>query len=94
MNITAPDFVVLSAFRYALGRSTYIVEDTVIWLEENWYDIPEDAQRLIHKELSEAFRADNERRRLGIRHHPLGMDMDRAQWEKLLLLCEKKVEDT
>jgi len=87
MEIYAPDFVVLSAFRYALGRSTYIVQDTVIWLMENWYDIPEGTQAIIWKELKEAFEADNERRRSGIKHYPLGMDMDRAEWAKLLRLC-------
>jgi len=87
MNITAPDFVVLSAFRYALGRSTYIVEDTVIWLMENWYDISEETQALIWKELKKAFEEDTEHRRFPGGNHPLGMDMDRAQWAKLLRLC-------
>jgi len=87
MEIYAPDFVVLSAFRYALGRSTYIVQDTVIWLMENWYDIPEGTQAIIWKELSEAFQADNGRIRDGIKHSPLGMDMDRMEWAKLLRLC-------
>lgn len=87
MDITAPGFVVLSAFRYALGRSTYIVQDTVVWLMENWYDIPEATRSIIKKELGKAFNEDNERRRLGVRHYSLGMSMDREEWGKLLRLC-------
>ena len=92
MNITAPDFVVVSAFRYALGRTTYIVEDTTIWLTENWYNIPQRAQELIHKELSAAAKHDNEMRDNNQRQRTLGMGMDRIQWLKLLEFIEAEKE--
>ena len=90
MDITAPDFVVLSAFRYALGRKTYIVRDTTVWLTENWYDISDGTRGLIKKELGAVFDADNELRKLKSGYGlPLGMDMDRLEWAKVLLLCEE-----
>jgi len=92
MKITAPDFVVLSAFRYALGRKTYIVRDTTIWLTENWYDISKETRDLIKKELGAAFATDNELRQIKVVSNlPLGMDMDRMEWAKVWLLCEEEL---
>jgi hypothetical protein len=48
------NLMVLAAFRYCLGRRTYIVSDCVEWLLEWWDDIDETTQEFIVKEIQDA----------------------------------------
>lgn len=73
----------VSAFRYCLGRMTYIVGDCERWLFANWQDFPENVRKLIQREVEEEFRRDDEARARGAAHKPLGHDCDRAAWERV-----------
>lgn len=72
------EFIVISAFRYALGRRTYIVGDTVDWLIANWPAFRLTTRAQIRKELDQAF----DDAAAG-RVYVLGADMDREDWLKL-----------
>lgn len=70
MNI--PRFMIISSFRYALGRKTYIVIETCDWLRENINLIDDLDKKLMIEEIEFA---DN----LG----KLGMKCDSIEWKKL-----------
>lgn len=78
----------LGSFRYYLGRQSYAVSDFCDLLIAQWGEIPDRCKKLIIKELNEAFQKDDELRADKSRTHyyPLGMDMDRACWEKVRLI--------
>ena len=78
--MNCPDFIILSAFRYALGRQTYIVRLTVDWLIYHWNGIPPRTRDLIERDLEEAFRADKR----GVHYSPLGGECDKEDWTRLL----------
>jgi hypothetical protein len=88
------EVMVIAAFRYSLGRMTYIVKDCCDWLIEQWPNFREGTRALIQKELEAAFeRDDDRRRRLYIGNSdckPLGHDCDREQWERVRALWEVK----
>ena len=59
----------IAAFRYALGRKTYIVDHVASWIEAHAGQSRESDARLIIREI-------DEQARLG----SLGMDMDEKRW--------------
>lgn len=65
--------IVFIAFRYALGRMTYVVSEVVDYLLNNWNDISIEYQEKIIKEINEAFETNN-----------YGHSIDKDQWEKIL----------
>jgi hypothetical protein len=67
------ELILLAAFRYALGRKTYMVSAVVDYLWVQWYDISGKLRTQIQKEIRQAIDSGN-----------AGMDMDVKQWEKLL----------
>lgn len=73
----------LGAFRYYLGRATYAVGDFVDILVRQWPTLPDRVRKLVAKEVDDAFDADDEARRDGRDHKPLGMDCDRRQWQRV-----------
>ena len=77
------DLMVLAAVRYCMGRMTYIVGDCVDWLIDEWDNISPSMQRIIQRDIEDEFRRDDEARQRGESHRPLGMDIDRASWEKV-----------
>lgn len=87
----------VSAVRYCLGRSTYIVSDCQEWLCDIWDKLPEKAQAIIQRDVEEAFKSDDEDRANGKDYRALGHDCDRRCWEKVRQLwsnegasqCEK-----
>ena len=92
MTATAKDFgradlMAMAAFRYCLGRSTYIVGDCADWLIAQWPNIDPQQRAVILRDLEEAFKRDDEARASGDnRYLPLGMDMDRKEWERVRAL--------
>ncbi len=78
-----PDFLVIGALRYAMGRQTYVTAETSEWLIANWETLSVKARSVITRDLAEAIRDDDRARLEGDRHYPLGADMDRAEWVKL-----------
>jgi len=61
------------AFRYCLGRMTYVVKDCVDWLIVRWDDLTETDQKLIIKETRES-----------LSKGQAGMKMDQDEWYRLL----------
>lgn len=80
------DLMVLSAFRYCLGRMTYISGTCADWLVDKWAEIPPHAQALIRRELDAAFAQDDEDRATGTSFKALGWDCDRQAWDKVRAL--------
>ena len=68
------DLMAVAAFRYSLGRMTYIVSDCAHWLCEQWPNIAENARKVIQRDLEEAFKRDDEARADGQYFKPLGHD--------------------
>ena len=80
------DLMVIAAFRYCLGRMTYISGVCADWLVEKWPELPPKAQAIIRRELEAAFAQDDEDRATGASLKALGWDCDRAAWEKVRAL--------
>lgn len=67
--------MLLSAFRYSLGRTTYMSSVCVEWLTKWWDILPENYKRQIHNDITRA-----------IELKIAGDDCDIAEWKKLLEL--------
>ena len=79
----------LAAFRYCLGRMTYIVGDCERWIFANWEHFPENVKKLIQREVEKEINRDDEARAEGREHKPLGHDCDRAAWVLVASLWRK-----
>ena len=75
--------MVIAAMRYCMGRRTYIVGDCVEWLIVQWPNFNEHTRALIQRDLEEEFDRDDKARLEQDTYLPLGMDMDRREWEKV-----------
>lgn len=75
----------IGATRYYLGRMTAAVHDFCGLLTSEWPSLPVSVQRLIQRDVMEAFERDDKRREeTGEKMFlPLGDDCDRAAWEKV-----------
>jgi hypothetical protein len=82
-NFGRDDLMAIAAFRYCLGRMTYIVGDCADWLIEQWPNIGEKTQQIIRRELDAEFQKDDDQRDSGSEYRALGHDCDRAQWERV-----------
>ena len=69
--------LLLCAFRYSLGRRTYITRQCREWLEQYWSVLPDDWQRQIIQDIKQA-----------ISRNQAGMESDVQEWEKVLRLAE------
>lgn len=76
----------LAAFRYCLGRMTYIVGDCERWVFANWEHYPPNIRKLIQSEVEDEIKRDDEARERGDDYKPLGHDCDRAAWERVRTL--------
>ena len=76
------DLMAIAAVRYCLGRQSYIVSDCVDWLMGCWTSLNDRCRNVIARDIDEAFAHDDEARARGDPYRPLGMDMDRQQWER------------
>lgn len=84
------DLMVLAAFRYCLGRRTYIVSDCEAWLIQQWGNFTPSVQVLIEKELRQAAAQDEQARTDGDVWRPLGDGCDRESWLRVLAMIDKK----
>mgnify|MGYP003441886102 FL=1 len=82
------DLMAVAAVRYCLGRMSYIVGDCADWLCEQWPNIEPKMRIVIERDIREAVKRDTESREGGREHHPLGMDMDREQWMRMLAMID------
>lgn len=71
--VSVNDTIIVCAFRYCLGRSTYVVGDCVDCLLYNWPRIGGQARAIILRDINEA-----------IQNGDYGMEMDGRQWERVL----------
>lgn len=67
--------MVIAAFRYCLGRRTYIVSDCVAWLKEIWPLLEDRDRLLIRKEVDKALAMDR-----------AGDSCDKDEWIKIMEL--------
>lgn len=91
----------MGAFRYCLGRMTYIVNECADWIISNWENFHPGTRVLIENELEEEFVKDDDMRleqssitddaHARAFYLPLGQDCDRRQWERVRALWNKKV---
>jgi hypothetical protein len=79
------------AVQYCLGRMTYIVRDCVDWLTANWDAFDSHTKKLIERDIEEAFTKDDYWRKTNPEQPNgfLGMDCDRAEWERARKLWEE-----
>ncbi len=82
--------MVIAAFRYCLGRMTYIFGDCADWLIKIWPYLSKETQNIIKRDLEEAFARDDEDRESGRDCKSLGHDCDRAEWSRVRKLWENK----
>ncbi len=80
------DLMATAAFRYCLGRSTYIVGCCADWIVEQWPNFSQNVKSLIQRELDEAFKEDDEDRLNDRQFKALGHDCDRKEWERVRAL--------
>lgn len=79
LNLQELDTLALCAFRYALGRATYIVSEVCDLLES--LPLSPRTVSLVVRDVEEAKRRDDFARELGrVTLLPLGMDCDRDRW--------------
>lgn len=78
-NLPLDEEIVLScAFRYAIGRKTYVVSSVCSELKKNYHRLPVHAKERISKEIQEY---QNE---FGL----AGMDFDNDEWNKIKWLFD------
>jgi hypothetical protein len=78
-GITVDPMIVVAAFRYALGRSTYVVTDVTDCIQRNASTLPRPDRALMVREIREAISGGR-----------AGMSMDVAAWERTLERLDKE----
>ena len=73
-TVSNDELIILSAFRYALGRKSYIVGVVVDHLLKNWNILKSQTKEIIVREIIE-YRN---------KHGKIGMDMDDSEWQKII----------
>ena len=80
------ELMAIAAVRYCIGRQSYIVGDCVDWLIEGWPALQESTRNIIQRDIDRAFDSDDQNRIDGLEYKALGMDIDRAEWERVRAL--------
>lgn len=77
MSLKINDEVILiCAFRYALGRMTYVVDNVVNAIIDNWKELPIHTQTLIKNEIIQ----------YRLEYGLCGMEMDDKNWQRIMML--------
>lgn len=84
--IHAPDWMVIDAVRYAMGRRSYQVGVTARWLRCSWHLLDRPTQEIIQNDIEGDFQIAE---RTGNYSH-LGHDCDRREWEDVRALWKPK----
>jgi len=84
-DVQAPDWMVIDAIRYALGRRSYQVNETCTWLMSNWYKLSQATRNIIRRDIEGEFRMASE---MG-HYRFLGDECDRMEWERVRKLWSK-----
>ena len=75
------DLMVTAAFRYCLGRRTYIVSECASWLIRIWPQLGDNCKHVIKRDLEEAFTQDDRKDGPQSDYKRLGDQCDRESWE-------------
>lgn len=73
--------VITGAFRYALGRMTYVVDSTCTVIEATVTEIETNGLALMVREIDAA-----------IKEKSIGMDMDKDRWLKCRAVMQAEIE--
>ena len=73
-NVETKELFIM-AFRYCLGRSTYVVADMVSLIDRNWNNFSQDEKYMIKHEIKYAIKFDR-----------AGMEIDVKSWQEILEL--------
>jgi hypothetical protein len=85
----------LGSFRYYCGRMTIAVGAFCELLRSRWPFLPQRVRDLIQRDLEEEYTRDNAYREQAAGNGtkqvylPLGMDCDRAEWDKVRAMWKK-----
>lgn len=71
--------ILICAFRYALGRRTYVVNTVCREILNNWYSIPPSDRELIVREILEHRE----------KFHTLGDQCDERDWMRIVTLASE-----
>ena len=80
------------AFRYCLGRKSYVVADFCEEATRKIRQFIDSDLVLIEKELLEAIHEDNEQRKKGELDKMLGWDCDRAKWVRFAKTVSDEID--
>ena len=80
------------AFRYCLGRKSYVVADFCEEATRKIRQFIDSDLVLIEKELLEAIHTDSEQRAKGERDKMLGWDCDRAKWVRFAEIVSDEID--
>lgn len=85
------DIMVVAAFRYCLGRRTYIVQDCVNWLIDYWPQFNPGVKQIIAGDLEDEFAKEEIRLKEGdpFTFSSLGDNCDKVEWEKVRALYKE-----
>lgn len=72
--MNSPDIILFCAFRYAIGRSTYVVDVVVDEILKRWENLSQSDKELYAHELLEHIR----------KFGRIGMECDAKSWKKIL----------
>lgn len=78
--IEVQEHLLISMLRYALGRHTYVVDDTAKAVEDNWSRLSSTVQNLVISTLEEYLSGVDD---------DTSWSMDRKRWENLLNFCKE-----
>jgi hypothetical protein len=81
MKIDVEPYILIYAFRYALGRMSYAVGDVADTIIEHWDSIRDNDRNLIIREINEA-----------IESGCAGMEVDINTWKRVLNHATEKGE--
>ena len=91
-QLILPERLIHQATRYLLGRASYAVGEHCDWLIRNWDDLPDSERSLVKRAVEEAFARDacklekSSEAEIG----PLGMSIDKKDWQNVRALWQKK----
>lgn len=74
------EFLVIGAVRYARGRATYVVKETVDWVIKHWDDLSDNTRRVIARDVQEECR----HRRDTYHQRTTLTRIDDPDWQRLL----------
>lgn len=76
--------LIVSAFRYALGRQSYVPSMFGGFIRQQWDLIPSNTKNLLIRELEEAVKENDETYDASSFSNKLGLDCDIHTWKTLL----------